>query len=269
MSPTVASMKPFPIRPIWRIVLLLLLTTLLIGLSRWAFHRPPPPPPAVIVFPLPYQIPNQKAPLPDRWIPRNWGWAWRLKEAALGRAKPITLGTAIFDLSGPEETVPAYLPPRPPTYANSNGLQIWILQEGDMAALRVSVQQTLGFRLVSSPRVTTTDGGHVSMFTGSSVPVPGSQAKVGLVIDLLPRIRPDSTDLTTVMTLSGTVTNQPDSNTQPPQTSGISVRTNFAAAVRIQIPKGSGVFLLDMPEGQTNRKRIGVIISATPPKPKK
>src|SRR5712675_190954 len=139
-------MKPFSIRPRWRIVLLILLTTLLIGLSRWAFHRPPPPPPAVVVFPLPYQIPSQKIPLPDRWIPRNWGWAWRLKETALGRAKPITLGAAIFDLSGPEEPAPAYLPSRPPAYTNTNGLQIWILQDSELAALRGSIQQALGYR---------------------------------------------------------------------------------------------------------------------------
>jgi hypothetical protein len=262
-------MKPFCIRPRWRIVLLILLTMLLIGLGRWAFHRPPPPPPAVIVFPLPYQIPSQKAPLPDRWIPRNWGWAWRLKEAALGRAKPITLGAAILDLSGPEETAPAYPPLRTPAYTNKNGLRIWILPDSEMARLRGSIHQALGYRLVSSPRVTTTDGGQASLFTGNSVPVGASQVNVGLVIDLLPRVRPDSTDLTTVITLSETVTNQPDLNTQPRQTSGISIRTNFAAAVRIQIPKGSGIFLLDTSEGQTNRKRIGVIISATLPKPKK
>jgi hypothetical protein len=65
------------------------------------------------------------------------------------------------------------------------------------------------------------------------------------------------------------VTNQPDVNAASAENSNLSIRTNFAAAVRIQIPQGSGVFLLNPVEGQTNGMRFGVIISATTPKPKK
>src|SRR6266576_3830980 len=96
-------MKPFSIRQRRRGILILL-AILLVALSFWLFHRPPPPSPAIIVFPLPYQIPHTKVPLPDRWIPRSWGWMWRLKEAVLGRAKPIALGSTVFEVAGQDET---------------------------------------------------------------------------------------------------------------------------------------------------------------------
>jgi hypothetical protein len=262
-------MNHFSRRSKWLIGTLALLTMFFIGLGIHCSRPPAPPPAEVVFFPLPYHIPNQKVPLPDRWIPRSWGWAWHLKQAVLGRAKSISIRTAVFAIAGQEASALADHPPRPPAFVNTNGLRIWILPEGVLAALRGDIEQTPGYHLLTSAGITTSDGGQAQMFSGNAIPVAGSRVNVGLVIEMLPRVRSVSTDLTTVMAFSESVTNQPDANPASPQTTVISVRTNFAAAVRIQIPKGSGVLLLDASGATTNEKTIGVIISATMPKPKK
>jgi len=46
----------------------------------------------------------------------------------------------------------------------------------------------------------------------------------------------------------------------------VSIQTNLDTALRLQIPKGSGFFLLDRSAQDSGRKTIGVIID--PPQPK-
>src|SRR5262245_60431712 len=89
---------PAALRRKWRRVALLLLPLVVIGVLLLSVRRRPPAVPAVVVMPLPYKIPAQKVPLPDRWIPRSWGWLWRLKQRVLGPAKVIQIETAIFEL---------------------------------------------------------------------------------------------------------------------------------------------------------------------------
>ena len=104
------------------------------------------------------------------------------------------------------------------------------------------------------------------MFVGNTISVSGATRDIGLTISFLPRLHRNSTDLTTIITLLAAVTNRSDATIKFAQGDVISIRTNFAEAARIQIPKGSGVFLLDAGDRDTNRKRTGVIISTTFPK---
>jgi hypothetical protein len=95
--------------------------------------------------------------------------------------------------------------------------------------------------------------------TGS---VGGTPSNVGLVLDFLARVRREATDLTTVMTVTEAVTNWQAVTARSVPTNVVSTQTNLALAARIQIPKGSGVFLLQPSQGGTNGKSIAVLISA-------
>lgn len=187
-------------------------------------------------------------------------WVWRMKELLLGPPQPINLDTAIFGFKEWSESTVAGLSLGKATFTGTNGVRVWILPDSDVKALRQRLKQGPGSDLVSTPNVSTAHGIGSRISVGHSVPIQGKQVQVGVVADFLPRVRRDSTDLTANFTLSDTV---PD----PAQV--LAVRTNLAVSARMQIPRGSGVFLLDAGPGATNRQRIGVIISASVPSPKK
>jgi len=86
-----------------------------------------------------------------------------------------------------------------------------------------------------------------------------------LTLGCFARVRPDSTDLFASILLSEIVSN---AAARPGGSSlvSVSIQTNIDAALRVQIPKGCGMFLLDEVPAGSSRKRIGVIID--PPQPK-
>ena len=212
---------------------------------------------------LPNGIPPQKPTLIERWIPPTWGWAWRLKELILGRIKPIELKAAIFHYGDLSNSVSPLFLLGEPQFANTNGLQIWILSEDELDAVCRGLEQTPGNEILARPRVVTGDGIECRLYVGTTLSIDGTQRAVGLNADFLPRLRRDSTDLFVVITHTAAVTNQATATTGLPIARSISVRTNVAVAARIQIPKGSGAFLFNDDRGATNGRGVAVIISAT------
>jgi len=223
----------------------------------------PSPPATAIVMPLPNGIPAQKPTLLERWIPPTWGWAWRLKELILGRSKPITLKAALFDFGGSSNLVSPLFLLREPQFANTNGLQVWILSENELDAVCRGLEQTPGNEILARPRVSTGDGIECRLYVGTTLSIDGTQRAVGLNAHFLPRVRRDSTDLFVVITHTAAVTNQTTATTGLPIAQSVSIRTNVAVAARIQIPKGNGAFLLNDDRGVTNGGRVAVTISAT------
>ena len=246
----------------------ILVVLVIVSVCLVSFFRLLPPAPAIVI-PLHNGIPTQKPTLPERWIPPTWGWLWRLKESVLGRRKVITLNTTIIDCEGLSNFVASALSLWEPHFTDTNGLQVWILGDRELDALRRRLERTPGNNVLSSPRVTTADGIEARLSDSTMISIDGTQRDAGVVVDFLPRFRRDVTDLFALISHSGAVTNQAATTTGMPQANLVAIRTNFAAAVRIQIPKGSGVFLLGNEHGVTNGKSIGVIISATLPPPKK
>jgi hypothetical protein len=51
-----------------------------------------------------------------------------------------------------------------------------------------------------------------------------------------------------------------------PDSWGGRARTNLDTALRLQIPRGSGIFLVDRNAGDSSRKLVGVIIDPLQPK---
>jgi len=232
--------------------------------------RPVPLAP-VVVMPLPYSIPPQKVSLFDRWVPRqpSWAWLWRLKETIAGRPKVCDLAATVFDFTGSGEAFLTNFSLPKPEYADATGLSIWILSEAELSALRPRLRQTPGAEVLQSARIITADGEQARLTSGNTIPIQGVSTSVGLSVDFLPRMRPEATDITTIITLSEVVTNRPGTTAGSSPIGATCVQTNLAVAARIQVPKGSGVFLLEGPSAAANQKRIGVLLSVNSPKPKK
>jgi hypothetical protein len=247
--------------------------SLLLGAACFLTLRPASPAPlaTVSVMPLPYSIPSGKISLFDRWVPRqpSWGWLWRLKETIQGRPKVCDLAATVIDFAASGDSLLTNLSLPKADYADTNGQRIWLLSETRLNALRRDLSQMPGAELVCSPRITTADGRQACVMSGSTIPIQGVLRSVGLSMEFLPHLRPDATDLTTIITLTEAITNQVGMSAGPPSTGATGVQTNLAVAARIQVPKWRGVFLLGTPSAAGNHKRIGVLLSVTTPTPKK
>ena len=196
-------------------------------------------------------------------------WVWRLKQSLFGPAKAIELDSAIFELKArPTSGLPDYLLGKP-DLTNTNGLQVWIIDKDELFALRRGLSMAPGNKMISRPRVSTAHGIQGTLSVGGNIAVDGTQRWCGVVMEFSPRVSRHSTDLTMITTLSEAVTNEVAGSVNHPGTNFVSVRTNLALAARIQIPNGSGVFLLNNGQDGKNEKRMGILISASQPRTKK
>ena len=208
-----------------------------------------------------------KPPLLDRIkIPMTWTWFWRLR-GSLSRRKKIDLNSWIINFKlAPENLLPAL------SLGNSafitNGLQVWIMGEAEIVALRSQFWKMPGTKVVASPSFSTADGIESRLSMTSPVSIGGKRNDVGLDLDLMPLVERKSTDLTALLSLSEIVTNQSGAISDASlRTDVISIRTNLALAARIKIPFGKSVFLLAKGD-DTNAGSFGIIISPILPKKK-
>src|SRR4051794_11754647 len=221
----------------------------------------------IVVLPFPYSIPPQKGPLPDRWIPRSWGWLWRTKEIILGRPRIVTLQPSVFEFIHPADSLLVDHVLGTPGFQNTNGLKIWLAPQPLIRELRQSLEQTNISRLVVTAQITTGDKGQASMSCSETVPINGTNQEFGLKADFLPLIHPESVDLMSILTVSELHTNRVGPVEQA-QSVGLSVRTNLGVAARLQIPRGSGVFILQSSTAFAEGKVIGLILTSDLPKRK-
>ena len=253
-------MKSFSARPAWLKVVCILLV-LAFAVVSFVIFRPAQP--AVVLMALPEGFPARKpsllAPM-TRVVPL---WAWRLRDSIRGPLQVITLDAAIFDIEGSSESTLSSLSLGRSEFADPSGFQVWIFRESDVSPLHRRLEHTPGYRLVTRPRVSTAHGIQSQMSVVSTVSIGGSASNVGLVVDFLPRVRRNATDLTMIMTGTEAMTNRYAALAGFPQTNTVLIQTNFAVAARIQIPNGKGVFLLQPNPIGANGKATGFLISAT------
>ncbi|HVM49074.1 MAG TPA: hypothetical protein VMU04_13670 [Candidatus Acidoferrum sp.] len=247
---------------------LLFAACLLIVLGLGLFLALPParpaPPPPVIVMQMPYSIPRQKLSLFDQYVPRrrSWAWVWRLKETVLGRSKTCQVGATVVDCSGAGESFWAKQSLPTPAFTNPSGLRIWFLPEQNLAALTRAFQRTPGAGVLYQPRIITGDGHPARLMSGGMITGQGVQlAPAGLLLDILPRMGSGRTELTTIIRVSEALTNRTPTTAMSPSPADIQVQTNFEVAAQLQVPKGTGVFLLAGPPAEASRPRIGVALS--------
>jgi hypothetical protein len=221
----------------------------------------------VIVLGRPYQMP-QSTSLFERWVPLSWGWLWRLKEAVFVRRK-VDLEATIVELGDASGPALSGLALGEPSFTDTNGLRVWLLEETKVDEMRRQIARVAGNRVLSCSRISTADGIGASVFVGDPILVNGATNFVGTALDCFTRVHHDSTDLTANFRFSEVVTNQPVMTNGLPSEAVVSVQTNLDVAARLQIPMGGGVFLVDAGSKATNGKRMGVILSARSPKARK
>ena len=231
----------------------------------------PPPAASVVVMPLPYSIPRQKVSLFDRWVPRQsaWKWLWAVKDGIVGRPSQFDLRATIVDFAGAGEAFLTNHPLPAPAYTATNGFRIWLLSADQERALAGDLRQKQGPEILSMPSISTAAGRQASLMATTRVMVRGSPTQVGLTIDLLPRVRRDVSDITTIIYLTEAITNRTSGKVGSPASQDVSIRTKFAVAARLQVPKGSGVFLLDGEPAAPDQERIGVLFAIQTSKSKR
>jgi hypothetical protein len=185
---------------------------------------------------------------------------WRLDQAVFGRRKAVNLFAAVVAFAHSSSANDSSLSLGTPSFSDANGMQVWLLRAEELKVLRERFKQTPGTEVINQARMSTADQIRTGMFAGQSIPLNGSTNEVGLRMDCFARVRPDSTDLIASITLSELMSNPPAGSSGSSLVSVVSIQTNLDAAFRVQIPKRSGVFLLDVFPAGSSRKRIGLII---------
>lgn len=243
----------------WRRLIVLVLIGVAIGLV--AVWRSPKAEPFMVLH-EPFRRP---VPWRDRltgWIPTGggWAWAWRVEEGVFGRRKFLDIYAEVVSLGDSSRGTLSRLSLGPPSFSDTNGLQVWLLGADRLEALRERFKQTPGVELLSRSRMSTGDGTECRMFVGETISLEGSTNHVGLALDCFPRLHSKSTDLTAGIMFSELVTNPAVAGEKAAPRTVVSIRTNLDAALRVQIPKGSGLFLYDRRAEDSGRRGIGVMI---------
>jgi len=234
---------------------------LVLAISVIMSTRPQQVPPSVAILPSDYRIQPQKLPIPDRWISRKWGWYWRLKQRVFGPPKIVNLIATVFEFSAPPEELLSSLGAGEATFTNSSGAHVWVADQTAIVQMKQRVAHSNGFRVTAAPQITSADAAHCRIMQSQRVLVNGAPTDTGVVLDCLPRVHKDRTDLTVVLRVTEPFTNIFGVNMFASSNVDISVLTNFEVAARLQIPPGGGVLLLDGAHSSDAGRATGVFIS--------
>lgn len=228
-----------------RKVVVLALLLISAAIPFFILARPPKVAP-FIVLRQPVQMPRALRDRVTQWIPRkkSWAWAWRLQETVLGRRKPVTIRSQVFSFSSSSPI--SRLSLGPPSFFDPNGVEVWLLPSEQLPALSEKVAKM--WRIESSGfGLTTSDGTEAQLTSGTT-------ARGICILTCFPRLRTDALDLIARVVVSGLAPNG-------------SFQTNLDVAFRLQIPKGSGVFILNTNVSDSSQKLAGILID--PPQPAK
>jgi hypothetical protein len=255
----------------------------------FALLRPAPPAPFVVLH-GPFHFPASFRDWVERYIPNkaSWRWVWKTEQRALGSRKPVLIQANIVSFADSPPTLLTNSTLGPPNFSDTNGLCIWLLSSNQVRALRGELTQTPGAETLMRPRISTAEGIEASMFVNGSFltaamppassipigsvtlgsPVPANTAgRFGTAFGCCVRFRRNSTDFFTHITTSEWVTKDNDAietngygpyGYAPPTITVL--QTNLETALRLQLPKGNGVFFLDQSHHEPLRKNIGVLI---------
>ena len=210
-----------------------------IGVLLVVFLRQPNVPEVVL---LPRATTIQYTPVPDRWIPRTWGWMWRLRDLLLGRHAPVDFDA--FILRPVEPALAADLERLAAPTLATNGLRIWSMPapkfDNATALARKSVANKPG---AIASRINTADGCAATLFNGNTIPIAGGgSADVGFQLQVLPRTRKRATDVTFKVKWTEML-----GRPQPIDPGATNIRTDLWQAVRVQVPIGNGIVVMQSP----------------------
>lgn len=190
-------------------------------------------------------------------IPQTWASVQRLTDRLLGARKPVNLNTAVF--TGGQISVAQLeeLAGGRSARVPSEGPAVWFLDSANLKQLRARLEADPTNQIYYG-RILSADGISAGLFMGQTVVANGSTNQVGLETSYFARAGQEATDLFADVLLSKAVTN--DLAEAPGNRSDIHIRTNADIAVRLQVPKGKGVFLVQTPAGPETGTRAGFIL---------
>ena len=237
----------------------LLVAAIVVGFALLRPGRPAP----FVVLRGPFGLPASFRDWVDRCIPSkvSWRWAWNVEQRLFGARKPVLIQANIVSFADSPPTLLTNSTLGPPNFSDTNGLCIWLLSSNQVGALRGYFKQTPGAEMLSRPRISTAEGIEATMALGQTVPGNPSQW-AGITFGCTARFRRNSSDFLTRISASELVTKDNDAietNHYAPPTITM-LQTNLDTALRLQLPKGNGVFFLDESGHQAPRKNIGVLI---------
>jgi hypothetical protein len=224
--------------------------------------------PRVTFLPRGSTIPAQKVPLPDRWIPRTWGWLWRAKEAVLGKAKVVNLNLAVYELDTVVLGMQANAEPElgrlltHPDFTSTNGQKVWLLPNTRVRELQKRFTGSAGSRSSFQAGITTADKCQASLMTMSDL--GNGRTRISQA-DALPLVRSGVTELTFILQ-SMTPAPVPLASAElalgkKPKVLVWPSETNTVAALRLQPRPGTGFFLLDSQRKSSDAVETAVLVT--------
>ena len=195
----------------------------------------------------------------ERWIPMRWAWAWRIEKAVLGQRKTINLNAGVFSLDAQSRARLEEIAGSASARVASNGLAVWFLPASELKNLRTHLEKD-GHAKVYFTRITTADGiGAALGLMEEAVIAWGVTNFPGMEASYFARIEPRATDLVADVVGWGAVTN--DSARARGILPTVYTQTNIDIAVRLQVPKGKGVLLIqNRPGGADAHSGCGFIL---------
>lgn len=140
---------------------------------------------------------------------------------------------------------------------SSSTVRAWVLNAGQLTAVRSALQNSNHVRVVGSSRVTTMEGVGATISSGKPTLVDGKRRYTGVEVDVYPNeSRGEIRLLANAMLTDSTLMGRTGTNV-------LSLATNFNIGLRTSFPDGGGVFVLD------TRNSNAVLISAHEQKSKK
>jgi hypothetical protein len=175
-------------------------------------------------------------------------WASRLEKTLFGARKSININGDFFSISGYRLTdFESILGLGKPTFAQSNGLHIWFLEQARFLTVSQRLSQVPEINFMMYPRVVAAEGTISSVFTGQSISLNGSTNNVGLSIEYYAKGKEQVTELVTTISQSELVTKRIDAVDGVEATNAVRISTNMDVRAQLEIPRGSGVLLIQIP----------------------
>lgn len=211
-------------------------------LAAVVLTRPAAPLAPFIVLHAPYRFPLPLRERIGRLMPgkiaASWIY-WRLDQAFFGRRQPVVLQFDAIKLAQARGSGFSKLALRAPDFSDSHGLQVWQLGQKELVSLRDRLKRMPDSDPCGCGRISTGDGIECSLSQGQSITIGRTPCVAGMNVDCFTRSRAEAADLTAHVTLSEVLTNTAVS------AAPVCLQTNLDVALRLQIPKGKGIFFID------------------------
>jgi hypothetical protein len=217
--------------------------------------------PEIILYPPGYQMPRNQGPLLERLIPRNWNWAWKLRDKLLGKMRTVFIQGSCFALTSPSESAFNGLNAGTPTYRSNDGTVVWLLPNMKPDALAATLRKTGIATELFTGRMTSADQMMAQLSSGNKLVTFDGIADVGFVMQTFPRLRKGKIDLQSMFTSTEAITNVAELPGQPSRYR-ISVRTNASFATRIQVPAGGLALIVTPDRGSQTNRQIALLLAA-------